>query len=97
VVCAYLFLVRWINRPAPEPASWPGAKWFFWIAGFAFLPTWLVEQPNPDWRLISWLLTLEILSFLLQVGCGSTSFEDSRAVAPPGDLLPGGRLQALDG
>jgi exosortase len=59
VVCAYLFFIRWINRPAPEPASWLGAKWFFWIAGFAFLPTWLVEQPNPDWRLISWLLTLE--------------------------------------
>ena len=61
LICAYLFLIRWISRPAAEPANWRGAKWFFWIAGFAFLPTWLVEQPNPDWRLISWLLTLEIV------------------------------------
>jgi exosortase len=59
VICAYLFLIRWITRPPPGPAPSRGAEWVFWIAAFAFLPTWLVEQPNPDWRLISWLLTLE--------------------------------------
>ena len=32
---------------------------------FCILPTWLVEQPNPDWRLLSWLLTLEIVSLSL--------------------------------
>jgi hypothetical protein len=37
------------TRALSTPAR---AKWVFWIACLAFLPTWLVEQPNPDWRLI---------------------------------------------
>jgi hypothetical protein len=61
VICAYLFFIRWITRPPTGPAPSPGAKWVFWIACLAFLPTWLVEQPNPDWRLLTWLLTLEIV------------------------------------
>ena len=61
VICAYLFFIRWITRPPTGPAPSPGAEWVFWIACFALLPTWLVEQPNPDWRLLSWLLTLEIV------------------------------------
>src|SRR6202023_1114744 len=42
-----------------------GTKWVFWIAALAFLPTWLVEQPNPDWRGLSWLLALEIVFLTL--------------------------------
>ena len=61
VICAYLFFIRWITRPPTGPAPSPGAEWVFWIVCLAFLPTWLVEQPNPDWRLITWLLTLEIV------------------------------------
>ena len=61
VICAYLIFMRWITRPSPGPAPSHGAQWAFWIAAFALLPTWLVEQPNPDWRLLSWLLTLEIV------------------------------------
>ena len=61
VICGYLLFIGWITRPQPEPATSQGAKWSFWIAGVAFLPTWMVVQPNPDWRLISWLLTLEIV------------------------------------
>ena len=59
MIGAYLFFARWITRPAPGPAPSRGARWVFWIAAFAFLPTWLIEQPNPDWRMLSWLLTLE--------------------------------------
>jgi exosortase len=29
------------------------------------LPTWLIAQPNPDWRLISWLLSFEIVALTL--------------------------------
>ena len=61
VFCAYLFLIRWRTRPRAERPHSTIARWVFWIAAFAFLPTWLVEQPNPDWRLLSWLLTLEIV------------------------------------
>jgi exosortase len=61
VICAYLLFIRWITRPPVEPAPSRGAEWVFWIACLAFLPTWLVEQPNPDWRLLTSLLTLEVV------------------------------------
>jgi exosortase len=61
VICAYLLFTCWITRPLIGSASAQSAVWLFWMAGFAFLPTWLVEQPNPDWRLISWLLSLEVV------------------------------------
>jgi hypothetical protein len=65
LLCAYLFFGCWLSRPPIEPASWAGAKWGFWIATLALLPTWLVEQPNPDWRGLSWLLTMEIVLLTL--------------------------------
>src|ERR1700674_1988553 len=61
VLCAYLCFIRWFTRPAIGSVSLRRATWVFWIVGFTLLPTWLVEQANPDWRLISWLLTLEIV------------------------------------
>src|SRR5271166_1280773 len=54
-ICAYLFLIRWGTRPPTQLAHSGVARWVFRIAGFALLPTWLVEQANPDWQLISWL------------------------------------------
>ena len=35
------------------------------MAAFAFFPTWLVEQPNPDWRMVSWALGFEIVAMSL--------------------------------
>jgi exosortase len=67
VIAVYLFFINWITRPAPGPVRSRCAIRIFWIAALAFLPTWLVEQPNPDWRLICWLLTLEIVLLSL---CG---------------------------
>ena len=65
VLCAYLFLMRWRSRPAAEIPSPRGARWIFWVAGLALLPTWVIAQPNPDWRLISWLLALETVALSL--------------------------------
>jgi exosortase len=65
LLCAYLFLTRWLSRPATQPASWAAAKWVFCIAALTFLPTWLVEQPNPDWRGLSWFLALEVVILTL--------------------------------
>lgn len=31
----------------------------------AFLPTWLLAQPNPDWRLVNWLMATEVFAFSL--------------------------------
>ncbi|MBW0000508.1 MAG: exosortase/archaeosortase family protein [Verrucomicrobia bacterium] len=61
LICAYLFFFRWMTRPRAEPARSAVPKGLFWLAGVAFLPTWLVEQPYPDWRLIIWLLALEVV------------------------------------
>ena len=75
VICAYLFLIRWRTRPPVEFAHSAVARWLFCTAGFALLPTWLVEQPNPDWRLISWLLTFEIVALSL---CAIISWGENR-------------------
>jgi exosortase len=65
VLCAYLFLIRGRTRPPAELARSIVAKWIFWTAGIALLPTWLVVQPNPDWTLISWLLAFEVVALSL--------------------------------
>jgi exosortase len=65
LLSAYLFLIRWRTRPPAGVANSAVARYFSWIAGFALFPTWLIEQANPDWRLISWLLTLEIVGLSL--------------------------------
>jgi exosortase len=65
LLCAYLFLSRWLSRSPAEPASSGAAKWVFWIATLAFLPTWLVEESNPDWRGLSWVLALEVVLLTL--------------------------------
>src|SRR5690349_7894764 len=54
VLGAYLFLLNWRNRPEPQKAKSQVPHWIFCIAAFALLPTWLVAQANPDWRLTSW-------------------------------------------
>lgn len=59
LLCAYLFLIRWRYRPPAEIQRLPAALWIFGAAGLALLPTWVMAQPNPDWRLMSWLLALE--------------------------------------
>lgn len=61
LICAYLFVVHWVTRPLAAPARSAVPKGVFWLAAIAFLPTWLVEQPYPDWRLIIWLLALEVV------------------------------------
>jgi exosortase len=66
VLCAYLFLMRWRSRPPPaEVPSSRGSGWIFSVAGFALLPTWVVAQSNPEWRLISWLLAIETVALSL--------------------------------
>ena len=40
LLCAYLFLTRWLSRSPTEPASRAAAKWVFCIAALTFLPNW---------------------------------------------------------
>lgn len=64
-IVPYLAFLRWTCRPGPETGNSPLARGLFYAAAIAIFPTWLVEQPNPDWRLVSWALALEVVVVLL--------------------------------
>jgi len=61
----FLFWRRWPSRPAPSPAKWTPARWLLVFVAFAFFPTWLVVQPNPDWRLATWALAIQFVGMAL--------------------------------
>ena len=61
LLAAYLFWERWKVRPEPQAPRSKLLDWVFWGSGLALLPTWLTAQPNPDWRLISWALAIEVV------------------------------------
>ena len=71
---AYLFSVRWRDRPAMgTPGSGGKWRWFAWGGIAALLPLiWLIREANPEWRLVGMALAgLAILSswlWLYEVG-----------------------------
>jgi exosortase len=51
-----MFRLRWTTRPEPEPAAQAGLALAFGAASLALLlPIRLVEEANPEWRLIQWV------------------------------------------
>ena len=65
-----LFLVaRNLNPPFPRSAPAPGLVIPFRtgliLLALLFAPVWLIEQANPEWRLVSWLLALLVAGFTL--------------------------------
>lgn len=64
-LAAYLAARRWNSRPQPEPQPSGGWKAAAALLAAAFFPAWLVAQPNPDWRLVSWALALIVPAFSL--------------------------------
>ena len=56
IVCGYLFWLRWRSRPAPGGPKLGLASYVFWVTALGLLPTWLIVQANPDWRVVAWLL-----------------------------------------
>lgn len=65
VLSAYLFLRQWRSRPEPGVARSAAAKWIYGGVTCLLLPTWVITQPNPDWRLLSWLLAAETVTLSL--------------------------------
>ena len=63
-----LFYFRWQRRPAPQPVGAPGrraalgGRWFLLLL---FFPLRVIEEANPDWRLLSWVLALSVVTFSL--------------------------------
>jgi exosortase len=62
------FHLRWLSRP---PAAPPGARvGLLWLAGAAaagLLPIRLIEEANPEWRLVLWAHTLQMVLISLCV------------------------------
>jgi exosortase len=56
VLCGYLFWLRWRSRPAPDAPQLGLVKCILWLTALGLLPTWLIVQANPDWRVVAWLL-----------------------------------------
>ncbi len=46
------------------PAFWP---WLFAGCALLYAPTRLIQEANPEWRLVSWLLALEVVGLTLLV------------------------------
>ena len=73
LLALYLFWRRWRNRPTPAP---PAATVFaiavIFFSAALFLPVRFIAEANPDWRLLSWVLALAVvtlsLSFLYLIG-----------------------------
>lgn len=63
-LAAYLAHRRWLTRPAPAAPS-AAALWVIVACALAFLPAWVVAQPFPDWRLVDWVLALEVAALLV--------------------------------
>ena len=65
-LAAYLFWNRWKDRPQPQNGAWN--RRFIVAAGFLALslfPIRLVQEANPDWRLVSWAYSLVAVSLTL--------------------------------
>jgi exosortase len=61
----FLAARRWKSRPAASPASGPLALAMLVGSAAAILPLWLIAQPNPEWRLVSWLFSGVVIVFTL--------------------------------
>ncbi len=50
---AYLFSVRWRDRPAPRPLPLAQRGLWAWVTIALLLPMiWLIREANPEWRLV---------------------------------------------
>ena len=62
-----MFWLRWQRRSPPHPALQKGsvAKYGAWAVLVLLFPLRVLEEANPDWRFLSWLLALFAVDFSL--------------------------------
>jgi exosortase len=63
-----LFYFRWQRRPAaqsPAAAGRQAALGGMWLLLLLFFPIRIIEEANPDWRFLSWVLALSVVLFSL--------------------------------
>jgi exosortase len=62
----YLLWLRWRDAPPPTPAPrLPGAGLFGAALALSLLPLRMVQEANPDWRLVSWTYGLVVVALTL--------------------------------
>lgn len=64
-LAVYLFLRRWPGRPAAETAPASVALALLFGGALLLLPIRLVQESNPDWRLVNWAHALTVTALLL--------------------------------
>jgi exosortase len=61
-----IFFLRWQRRPSPgAPLGGPRSALLLGLILVSLLPLRIVEEANPDWRLLGWVLALLAVSFTL--------------------------------
>jgi exosortase len=63
-----LFYFRWQRRPAPQPPGAPTRQTAVagvWLLFLLLFPIRVIEEANPDWRLLSWVLSLSVVGVSL--------------------------------
>jgi exosortase len=70
---------RWKDRPGCDAPAYPGiAMGVMVVAALLVLPTWVLIQPNSDWRFVTWFLAFEtlVLTFgMIYLGFGSRAVQ----------------------
>src|SRR6185436_15917427 len=73
-----LFYFRWQQRPPPETTLREGsfAAMGSWVLLALLFPLRIIEEANPDWRLLSWALAFVVIgiSFLSLARAGGASW-----------------------
>jgi len=66
-------------------SQWSVVSWSLLILGsLLYLPTRLVQEANPEWRLVSWALAFEVIGITLALAClFIQASRDSRFTFPP--------------
>ena len=65
-LAALLFYLRWRRRPAPAVLEATRASGIAgWMLLILLFPVRIIEEANPDWRLLSWVLALSVTMFSL--------------------------------
>ncbi|MFZ1218829.1 MAG: exosortase/archaeosortase family protein [Chthoniobacterales bacterium] len=62
-----LFYFRWQRRPSPDSAfrERPWLAVGIWLLLALLFPIRIIEEANPDWRLLSWILAFEVIAVSL--------------------------------
>ena len=64
-LAAFLFYQRWPACPAAAPMRNLALRVAQWVILLLLLPVRLIEEANPDWRLLSWFFALAVVGYWL--------------------------------